>query len=114
MYNLIKKIMKPVSVSGREDAVVAVLAEEMQPYVDSMRIDALGNLIAFKAGCGKKKKGQKVRVTKGASNDLYLYKSLVGELPNPPVHFLREKMIVLDKSAAARFFKTLIWEKTEN
>ena len=59
-------------------------------------------------------KGQKVRCTKGASNDLYPYKSLVGEPPNPPVQFLCEKMIVLDKSAAARFFKTLIWEKTEN
>ena len=59
-------------------------------------------------------KEQKTRVTKGASNDLYLYKSLVGERPNPPVHFLCEKMIVLDKSAAARFFKTLIWGKTEN
>ena len=55
-----------------------------------------------------------MRVTKGASNDLYLYKSLVGEPPNPPVHFLCEKMIVLDKSAAARFFKMLICGKTEN
>ena len=59
-------------------------------------------------------KEQKTRVTKGASNDLYPYKSLVGELPNPPVHFLCEKMIVLDKSAAARFFKTLILEKSVN
>ena len=56
MYNLIKKIMKPVSVSGREDAVVAVIAEEIRPYVDSMRIDALGNLIAFKSGTAKDKK----------------------------------------------------------
>ena len=56
MYNLIKKIMKPVSVSGREDAVVAVIAEEIEQYVDSMRIDPLGNLIAFKQGTAKDKK----------------------------------------------------------
>lgn len=56
MYNLLKKVMKPVSVSGREDSVVAVIAEELQPYVDSMRIDALGNLIAFKSGNGSDKK----------------------------------------------------------
>ena len=56
MYNLIKKIMKPVSVSGREDAVVAVIAEEIGQYVDSMRIDALGNLIAYKAGTAENKK----------------------------------------------------------
>lgn len=56
MYNLIKKIMKPVSVSGREDAVVAVIAEEISPFVDSLRIDALGNLIAFKSGTAKDRK----------------------------------------------------------
>lgn len=56
MNNLIKKLIKPVAVSGREDSVVSVIAEEIGAYVDSMRIDALGNLIAYKAGKGESKK----------------------------------------------------------
>lgn len=56
MFNLTKKILKPVSVSGRENAVVGVIAEEIAPYVDSMRTDAMGNLIAFKAGTAENKK----------------------------------------------------------
>ena len=56
MFNLTKKILKPVSVSGREEAVVGVIAEEIAPYVDSLRTDAMGNLIAFKAGTGENKK----------------------------------------------------------
>ncbi len=56
MLNLIKKILKPVSVSGREQAVAGVIAEEIAPYVDSIRTDAMGNLIAYKAGVGENKK----------------------------------------------------------
>ncbi len=56
MFNLTKKILKPVSVSGREEAVVGVIAEEIAPYVDSLRTDAMGNLIAFKEGKGENKK----------------------------------------------------------
>lgn len=56
MFNLTKKILKPVSVSGRENAVVGVIAEEIAPYVDSMRTDAMGNLIAYKAGTAENKK----------------------------------------------------------
>ncbi len=56
MFNLTKKMMKPVSVSGRENAVVGVIAEEIAPFVDSLRTDALGNLIAYKAGHGENKK----------------------------------------------------------
>ncbi len=56
MLNLIKKILKPVSVSGREQAVTKVIAEEIAPYVDSVRTDAMGNLIAYKAGVGENKK----------------------------------------------------------
>ena len=59
MFNLIKKITKPLSVSGREESVTGVIAEEIAPYVDSVRLDALGNLIAYTAGSapeGEKKK----------------------------------------------------------
>lgn len=56
MLNLTRKILKPVSVSGREDAVIGVIAEEIAPYVDSLTTDPMGNLIAFKAGVGENKK----------------------------------------------------------
>jgi len=56
MYNLIKKILKPVSVSGREDNVRGVIAEEIQPYADSITIDRMGNLIAFMEGKSASKK----------------------------------------------------------
>ena len=56
MYNLIKKIMKPVSVSGREDSVRGVIAEEIQKYADSVTVDTMGNLIAFMAGKSPVKK----------------------------------------------------------
>ena len=56
MFNLTKKICKPLSVSGREQAVCGVIAEEIAPYVDSVSTDALGNLIAFKAGNAENKK----------------------------------------------------------
>ncbi len=56
MFNLIKKIMKPVSVSGHEQEVNGIIAEEITKYVDSVRIDAIGNLIAYKAGCSENKR----------------------------------------------------------
>ena len=56
MFNLTKKICKTLSVSGREQAVCGVIAEEIAPYVDSVSTDALGNLIAFKAGNAENKK----------------------------------------------------------
>lgn len=56
MFNLTKKLLKPVSVSGCESAVAGVIAEEISPYVDSIRTDAMGNLIAYKAGVGENRK----------------------------------------------------------
>jgi endoglucanase len=40
--------------SSREEKVVAYIQEEIKDYVDEMRIDALGNLIARKKGEGPK------------------------------------------------------------
>lgn len=56
MFTLIKKLLTPPSVSGREHAVISLISELITPYVDSVRIDALGNLIAYKAGVGEHKK----------------------------------------------------------
>jgi len=41
--------------AGREDKAAAVIAEQLSPYVDEIRRDALGNLIGFKKGTSGKK-----------------------------------------------------------
>ncbi len=55
-YNsqLAKKIITPFGPSGREEGIAAIIAEEIKGYVDEVRVDALGNLIAHKKGTGKK------------------------------------------------------------
>ncbi len=42
--------------SGHEHEVNGIIAEEISKYVDSVKIDALGNLIAFRAGISENKK----------------------------------------------------------
>lgn len=59
MFNLIKKLCRPLSVSGREETIAGVIAEEIAPYADAVSLDALGNLTAFKGGSapdGERKK----------------------------------------------------------
>ena len=56
MFTQLKKIVMPIGVSGDEGEISAVLAAEIAPYVDKVYTDALGNLIAFKKGKGKKPK----------------------------------------------------------
>ena len=40
--------------TGHESGVSGAIADMIRPYVDEMRIDALGNLIAVKKGAGKR------------------------------------------------------------
>ena len=56
MFTELRKIVMPIGVSGDEGEVSAVIAAEIAPYVDKVYSDALGNLIAFKKGKGKKPK----------------------------------------------------------
>ena len=56
MYNTLKTLCMIPSVSGRESAVSAKIAEMINPYADECRNDALGNLIAVKYGTAKDKK----------------------------------------------------------
>lgn len=51
---LLKKICEVGSPSGHEDDVRALIAEEVKPYADDIRTDALGNLIVHKKGAGPK------------------------------------------------------------
>ena len=50
MIDLLNKLCSLDGVSGNEDAVRAFIREQAVPYADSIRTDALGNLIVFKKG----------------------------------------------------------------
>jgi len=51
---LLKKLTQINSVSGNENAICEFIQNEIRDYVDEIKIDALGNLIAHKKGSGKK------------------------------------------------------------
>jgi len=51
---LLKKLCAANSVSGHEQEISEIIKEEIKTLVDSLRTDALGNLIAHKKGPGKK------------------------------------------------------------
>jgi putative aminopeptidase FrvX len=48
MENLLKKLVESPSVSGSEKNVRDLLVKELKPYVNEVRIDKIGNLIARK------------------------------------------------------------------
>ena len=50
MFDLLKKLLSPVAPSGLETPVADVIREEIAAYVDTIEVDALGNLIATKLG----------------------------------------------------------------
>jgi tetrahedral aminopeptidase len=52
LRSLLEKLSNEFGVSGRERAVRKIIREEITPLVDQVEVDALGNLIAFKAGTG--------------------------------------------------------------
>ncbi len=52
MKDTIKKLVEAFGPSGHEDQVRALIRDEIEGLVDEMRVDALGNLIAFKKGSG--------------------------------------------------------------
>ena len=50
MLNLLKQLCALSGVSSWEDEVRDFIRQKAQPYADSIRVDALGNLIVFKKG----------------------------------------------------------------
>lgn len=52
---LLKKLTRAFGPSGNEDRVAEIIMEEIKPYVDEVRRDRLGNVIALKKGNGKGK-----------------------------------------------------------
>ena len=45
---LLEKLSNAVGVSGNEDAVRQIVEQEIKPFVDDYKVDAMGNLLAFK------------------------------------------------------------------
>ncbi len=54
--NLLKRLTQAAGVSGDEGPVRQLIKEQISPLADSVRIDALGNLFAFKRGTAKTKR----------------------------------------------------------
>ncbi|MEI6513266.1 MAG: M42 family metallopeptidase [bacterium] len=52
-FALLKRLCEAPGTPGREDAVRAIIIEELKPHVTDIKIDAMGNVIAFKQGTGK-------------------------------------------------------------
>lgn len=52
--DLMKRLSVCFSPSGRENKIREVISSEIKEFVDEIRVDALGNLIAHKKGNGKK------------------------------------------------------------
>jgi len=66
---ILKQLSEAAGPSGREDAVRQVIIDAIQDYVDSHRVDALGNLIALKKGTGGVAEGRPRRVMVSAHMD---------------------------------------------
>ena len=47
---ILEKLCTAIGVFGEEDAVRAVILQEIEPLADSVEITPLGNIIAFKKG----------------------------------------------------------------
>lgn len=51
----LKTLSEAVAVSGDEGPVRRLIREAIQPHVDSVKVDALGNLLAVKKGAGRER-----------------------------------------------------------
>src|ERR1700690_199530 len=54
-FKLLEKLCNAVSVSGEENEVRKIVLEEIGPYADDVKVDALGNLLATKKGHSAKR-----------------------------------------------------------
>ncbi|MDD5468494.1 MAG: M20/M25/M40 family metallo-hydrolase [Anaerolineales bacterium] len=52
---LLEKLCNACAVSGDEGEVRAIVLKEIAPYVDELRTDALGNVLAVRQGSGKRR-----------------------------------------------------------
>lgn len=52
---LLEKLCNAIAISGDEGAVRTIVLEEIKPYADDVKVDALGNVLATKRGRGAKR-----------------------------------------------------------
>ena len=52
---LLEGLCNAIAISGDEGEVRKIVLEEIKPYVDNMRVDAIGNVLATRSGSGKKR-----------------------------------------------------------
>jgi len=53
---LLEKLSNACGVSGNEDEIRKIIIDEIKPYAESIKVDRLGNVIAFKPGKSNAKK----------------------------------------------------------
>ncbi len=51
-FDLLKKLCETPGVPGREEPIRKVIIEEMRSLVDEIQVDAMGNVIGMRRGCG--------------------------------------------------------------
>lgn len=54
MFDLIKRLTQSFGVSGNEEEIREIIINEIKDYIEDIKVDTLGNLIATKPGKGKK------------------------------------------------------------
>ena len=47
---LLERLCTACGVSGDEDDIRDIILEEIKPYTDELKVDSLGNILAFKKG----------------------------------------------------------------
>jgi endoglucanase len=52
---LLEKLCNAIAVSGEEGEVRRIVLEEVKPYADEVKVDALGNVLATRTGGGRKR-----------------------------------------------------------
>lgn len=52
---LLERLCNVIAISGDESEVRKIVLEEVKPFADEVRVDALGNVLATKAGRGRKR-----------------------------------------------------------
>ena len=62
MQTLIKNLVEAWGPSGFEDSIRAMIRAEIEPFVDQITVDAMGNLIALKKGSGADGSRKKVMI----------------------------------------------------
>ena len=68
-FSLLEKLCNAMSVSGDEGEVRRIVLEEVKPYADEVKIDALGSVLVTKAGAKRSRSEKRLRVMLDAHMD---------------------------------------------